>query len=360
MIGQLNRYLIGRFFIWLLIVTLGFGTVALLGDFLEMLRLANKFELGAGTAFIFTLHRLPLLLMDFLPFIFLFGTVFCLLRLSQTQELAIIRAAGLSVWQFLRPLLAFTFVFSTLIILLVEPIGANLQNKFAEQQAELTSQKTGLSFSTGGIWFRETYDAGSYISRVEKIDEKTGQLLGLDIIRLDKDGLYESRILSPAAVVADGTLQLTAPTVYRDNETAKQTARLNLPTSLAAENLEDTFVSARIVNIWQLPGYIEAAGTSGIDVTRHQVRLQSLLALPILLMAMVMVAACFSLPTGRMFTTGQTLGMSVLCGFGLFLFNDFAVLMGELNLMPVILASWAPALIALLLSVSYLLSTEDG
>ena len=114
------------------------------------------------------------------------------------------------------------------------------------------------------------------------------------------------------------------------------------------------------MSLWQLPLYIEQASAAGIDVIRHQARFQSLLALPVLLLAMVMVAACFSLPTGRMFTTGQTLGLSVLCGFILFLFNDFIGLMGELNIIPTILAGWVPALIALLLSVSYLLSTEDG
>ena len=71
MISTLNLYLVRRFAVWLMIVTLGFGTIAMLGDFLEMLRLANRLNLGAGTAFGFTLHRLPLLLMDFLPFVFL-------------------------------------------------------------------------------------------------------------------------------------------------------------------------------------------------------------------------------------------------------------------------------------------------
>ena len=98
--------------------------------------------------------------MDFLPFIFLFGSVFCLLRLSQAQELAVIRAAGLSVWQFLKPLLVFTFLLSILIVLAIEPIGAHLHNRYTDQHAELTSQKSGLSFSTGGIWFRETTENG--------------------------------------------------------------------------------------------------------------------------------------------------------------------------------------------------------
>lgn len=361
MISTLNLYLVRRFAVWLMIVTLGFGAIAMLGDFLEMLRLANRLNLGAGTAFGFTLHRLPLLLMDFLPFVFLFATVFCLLRLSQAQELAVIRAAGLSVWQFLKPLLVFTFVLSTLIILALEPIGAQLHNRFTDSYAALTSQKSSLSFSTGGVWFRETTQSGSYISRAKQIDDaQAGRLLDVEIIQFDESGAFESRITAPSGQIADGLFRLTAPRFYRRDEAVKTLPQWELSSSLTSSSLADNFANARIINVWQLPGYIAAAGKSGIDVTRDEVRLQSLLALPILLMAMVMVAACFSLPTGRMFTSGQTLGLSVLCGFGLFLFNDFIVLMGELNLMPPIMASWVPAFIALLLSISYLLTTEDG
>jgi lipopolysaccharide export system permease protein len=361
MISTLNLYLVRRFAVWLMIVTLGFGAIAMLGDFLEMLRLANRLNLGAGTAFGFTLHRLPLLLMDFLPFVFLFATVFCLLRLSQAQELAVIRAAGLSVWQFLKPLLVFTFVLSTLIILALEPIGAQLHNRFTDSYAALTSQKSSLSFSTGGVWFRETTQSGSYISRAKQIDDaQAGRLLDVEIIQFDESGAFESRITAPSGQIADGLFRLTAPRFYRRDEAVKTLPQWELSSSLTSSSLADNFANARIINVWQLPGYIAAAGKSGIDVTRHEVRLQSLLALPILLMAMVMVAACFSLPTGRMFTSGQTLGLSVLCGFGLFLFHDFIVLMGELNLMPPIMASWVPAFIALLLSISYLLTTEDG
>ena len=185
-------------------------------------------------------------------------------------------------------------------------------------------------------------------------------MLDVEIIQFDESGAFESRITAPSGQIADGLFRLTAPRFYRRDEAVKTLPQWELSSSLTSSSLADNFANARIINVWQLPGYIAAAGKSGIDVTRHEVRLQSLLALPILLMAMVMVAACFSLPTGRMFTSGQTLGLSVLCGFGLFLFNDFIVLMGELNLMPPIMASWVPAFIALLLSISYLLTTEDG
>ena len=361
MIGRLNRYIIGRFAIWLGITGTAFGAIAILGDFLEMLRLTNRFNLGAGEAFYFTMLRLPLLLIDFLPFIFLFSAVFCLLRMSQAQELAVIRAAGVSVWQFMMPILAFTFIVAALIVALVEPLGTSTFKRFNHLKAELSGAKPKLSFSTGGVWFRENSEKGNYIIHAEKLDAKdAGRLLKVEVTLFAKDNTFANRIEAESARLGDGVFSLSNAREYSTGAPGENRIEISLPSSLAAANLNESFISARAVNVWQLPGYIERAGRTGIDMTRHNVRLQSLLALPLLLTAMVMVAACFSLPTGRMVSTGQTLGLAVLFGFLLFLFNDLTQLLGELGSVPPALASWTPAIIAMLLAISYLLSTEDG
>lgn len=361
MTGILNRYLIRQYAIWIVIVTGGFGLIATLGDFLEMLRFANRFELGALAAFVFTLQRLPLIILDMLPFIFLFAAVFCLLRLSQAQELAVIRAAGLSVWQFLKPLLAFTFILATFIVCVVEPVGVYLQSRFDDRQVELTKIQPQLSVTAGGIWFREAAQDNNYFIRADRLDpDNANRLIKVDISVMDAQGDFSHRLTAVDALLENGTFKLTGATRQSGVDIETLNGITELPTRLEVDNLQAGFKSPRAVSIWQLPLYIDEAGAAGIDVTRHQARFQSLLALPILLLAMVMVAACFSLPTGRMFTTGQTLGLSVTCGFLLFLFNDFIGLMGELDILPAIMAGWMPAIIALLLSVSYLLSTEDG
>lgn len=360
MIGQLNRYLIGRFAIWLGITGTAFGAIAMLGDFLEMLRLTNRLELGAGDAFYFTLLRLPLLLIDFLPFIFLFSAVFCLLRMSQAQELAVIRAAGVSVWQFLTPILAFTFISAAVIVALIEPLGTSTYKRFTDIKADLSGAKPKLSFSTGGVWFREDSEIGNYIIHAERFDGDTAErLINVEVTMFSGDNEFSGRIEAENAILDEGRFILTNARNYAANAATLQ-PQVALPSSLAAESLSESFVSARAINIWQLPGYIERASRTGIDVTRHHVRLQALLALPLLLMSMVMVAACFSLPTGRMVSTGQTLGLAVLSGFLLFLFNDLTQLLGELGSVPPLLAGWTPAIIAMLLAISYLLSTEDG
>ena len=362
----LNQYLIRRFAMWLLIVLAGFGAVAVLGDFLEMLRFANRFDLGAGAALGFTLRRLPLILLDFLPFVFLFATVFCLLRLSQAQELAVIRAAGLSVWQFLTPLLVFTFLLASLIVAILEPIGARSMANFTAKQAQITGIKAKLSLSVGGIWFRENNAQSNYIIRADKFDPKdAARLLNVEVTLLDENGDFARHLEASSAQLSGGQLgggqfALHNVKIFTGARAPLTQETYKLPTQLTLASIQSGFKAPRTIGLWRLPSYITQARATGMDVSRHEARFQSLLALPILLLSMVMVAACFSLPTGRIFSTSQTLGFSVLCGFLVFLFNDFIGLMGELNILPAVLASWAPALIALLLSVSYLLTTEDG
>ena len=333
----------------------------MLGDFLEMLRFAGRFDLGPGVALGFTLQRLPLITIDLLPFIFLFAAMFCLLRLSQAQELAVIRAAGLSVWQFLKPFIVFTFLLSTAIVLILEPLGSRTNAAFTAEKERLTEIKQQLSLSTAGVWFRENSAVGNYIIRAERLDSEDAALLhDVTVTVLDAGGGFDHQLSAPQARLQNGTF-LLAQALRADGSTAETpVGSVTLATQLRQDNLQAGFLPPRAVNVWQLPRYIEEAGAAGIDVTRHEARFQSLLATPVLLLAMVMVAACFSLPTGRMFSTGQTLGLSVACGFLLYLFNDFIGLMAELDIMPPILAGWMPAAIALLLSVSYLLTTEDG
>lgn len=358
--GLLNRYLIRQYALWLVIVTASFGIIAMLGDFLEMLRFANRFELETSAALVFTLQRMPLLIIDMLPFIFLFATVFCLLRLSQAQELAVIRAAGLSVWQFLRPLLIFTFIIATFIVSIIEPLGVYTNGLFAERQAMTTKVRPSLSFTADGVWFRENSEKGNYFIHADRLDpDNARRLVDVDVSMMHSDGTFSHRLTAQQGILGEGHFELRDATRHEIGS-AQNIALIRLKTGLTQESLQAGFKPPRAVSLWQLPRYIEDARRASIDVTRHETRFQSLLALPSLLLAMVMVAACFSLPTGRMFTTGQTLGLSVLCGFALFLFNDFIGLMGELNILPAILAGWMPAIIALLLSVSYLLTTEDG
>ena len=84
------------------------------------------------------------------------------------------------------------------------------------------------------------------------------------------------------------------------------------------------------------------------------------LALPLLLMAMVLVGAGFTMRHARSGNTGVMVLLAIVSGFAIFLLRNFAQVLGENGQIPVLLAAWSPPVAAILLSVTLLLHLEDG
>ena len=85
-----------------------------------------------------------------------------------------------------------------------------------------------------------------------------------------------------------------------------------------------------------------------------------LLARPLLMVAMVLIAATFGLKHAR--SGGHISGvvLSVISGFLLFIFAEFMKTLGELAMLSPPLAAWTPGVIASLLGITLLLHREDG
>ena len=85
-----------------------------------------------------------------------------------------------------------------------------------------------------------------------------------------------------------------------------------------------------------------------------------LLALPLLFTAMVVLAATFSLRPQRRGRVGLIVLAGVVCGFMLYFLSNLVFALGISGKLPVALAAWTPAAIALALALPLLLHLEDG
>jgi len=357
----LNFYLGRRFLVWVFVTSVVFLALATLGDTFEMNKLATRAGLSGLDALYFTSLRLPLLYLDLLPFVFLFSTVICLLRLSEARELVVIRAAGISVWQFLVPFVLGALVIGALMVAFLEPYGTSALAKYRQIENQITQRNVEASLLGDGIWLREQHPQANFILRAEKIVDLAAHEYGdLTLHVYDAEGAFESRIEAASGRLTDGQWHLQTVTLHTRGQAAQAQADLFLPSQLDPSKLMQQFNPPDTINIWQLGDYIESAKTAGSDVARHQVRLHALISLPIMLLSMVLVAACFSLPTGRLMSTGRTIGLAVLCGFLVYIGDDFVTRLGTQSVLPPVLASWAAPLIAGLLAIRYLLGAEDG
>src|SRR5919109_292901 len=118
----LRRYIAKQFLVAILGTFLLCSLLIFMIDFVEILRQSGKYgSVPARTLVWMTLLRLPAFTEILLAFAVLVGTIATLLLLNRKSELAVMRAAGMSVWQFLRPGLVIALALGVLAVTVYNP-----------------------------------------------------------------------------------------------------------------------------------------------------------------------------------------------------------------------------------------------
>ena len=104
----------------------------------------------------------------------------------------------------------------------------------------------------------------------------------------------------------------------------------------------------------------ELAERTGLDTTPYELRYQSLMARPLLLIAMVLVAASVSLRFFRFGGVTKLVIGGVAAGFVLYVATQLSEELGSSGIVNPIVAAWLPAALGAMLGALALLHQEDG
>jgi lipopolysaccharide export system permease protein len=133
-----------------------------------------------------------------------------------------------------------------------------------------------------------------------------------------------------------------------------------LPTTLTLEHIQDSFASPETMSFWHLPAFITTLENAGFSALKHKLYWYTLLANPFLMVGTVLVAAMFSLRLPRHGKIGILMVSGVVTGFLLHFFTDIIFALGAAGTIPVALAAWTPAMVAIMIGAALLLHLEDG
>lgn len=331
-------------------------------DFVEMLRQSGKYGSVPGSTLVWlTLLRLPAYTEILLAFAVLVGSIATLLQLSRKSELAVIRAAGMSVWQFLSPGLLVAFALGVLAVVAYNPLAASAREEAERLFAEVFGRESNFLKTRGsGSWLRQDGADGSSIITAGGVGEGGLKLFTVTVFQYDLAGRFVERIEAERARLLEGHWQLENVMVAAAGREPERYERYLVSTYLTPERLQDALGSVISVSFWDLPGLIAVARQSGLPATRYQIQYELLLSRPLLLICMVLLAATVSL---RSFRSGgiQTMVVAgMVGGFGFFLLAEISRQVGVAGLVSPMVAVWAPAVVAALVSLTVLLHQEDG
>jgi len=355
---------------WHFLIALGAVLLIAMGliilfDMIELLRRSVTNEnigmsLLLGMAFL----KLPHTLQDALPFAVMLGMMFALYRLARNHELVVIRSAGVSVWQFLAPTLILTAVLGVLNLTIVHPFSASLYETYERLEDEIIlRQESPLNISQGGLWMRENQDGLQTVVHSHYVKRENTILVmeGISIFEMKTGSRFQRRFEAETGRLQEGTFILETAWEIVPNKQSVLHRVFSLPTSITITQIQESFASPETISFWELPQFIQFSQEAGFSALPHRLYWHSLLASPFMLIAMILVASSFYLTTNNRLGGWTTRGIAgIAAGFMLYFFTRVTYALGLSATLPLPLAAWAPATVAGLLGLSYLLHREDG
>ncbi|MGI9406329.1 MAG: LPS export ABC transporter permease LptG [Hyphomicrobiaceae bacterium] len=355
------RYLFVRFTGTILVAFFACFALIYLVDFIEILRQSARVDdVSFATLAYVTFLRMPAFAELTLPFAALVGTVTAFLRLSRSSELTIMRASGMSVWQFLVPGIVVALIIGGLSIAVYNPVAAAASAKSEALRAKLFKRNTSLLQGTRGAWLRQNSQDGPSVIFANNTANRGIELANLFILQYDNANRFLERIEAASATLKDGYWNLSDVLVVRPGRSPEKYGNYHVATNLTREQVSDAFGSLFTVSFWDLPRHIQLAEKAGLSAVQYRVQLELLMSRPFMLAAMVLLGATVSLRAFRFGGIQTMVVTGLIAGLGIFILAEISRQFGIAGLASATVAAWVPVVVACLLPLTALLHQEDG
>ena len=364
MISVLNRYIIKRVMSGTTLAFIIVTGIIMLVDFVEGSRNFGADEnIGLSTLLFLTILKTPTLIEQTIPFVILFGLMGTLYNLNRRSELIVLRASGLSAWKFLSPAILTTAFFGLIWSLIFNPLASlamDTHDNFLKRTTGTEINKTDKA-----IWLREGDDVSQTVIYAKEVDILNRRILDTTfyIFDYDKEGTarFNRRFDAKGAqLVTQGYWQLEEVIENAEGELTRSQSAISLPTTITMEDISSFAHNKSSVPFWGLMQEIRRTEKAGFSAVSLRMQFNKLLALPVMLIAMTIIAACVSMRFNRKGGALRLLIIGSFLGFAVYFADNVVSAFGQATILPILLAAWSVPLFVLFCGLSYLAIIEDG
>lgn len=356
----LGRYFFFRYVAITIWFFIGLLALVFLIDFTELSgRTTGLPGFTYGTAMAISGLRMPMIMLQTVPFVGLFSAMATLVSLNRRYELVIARSAGVSAWQFLLPCCIGALLFGVVSVGIINPLAAHAFSLSEQIETELRSGKSNTISADAAPWIRQKTSSGDTIIGARAILDQGLEMADAVFFILDQQGNIVERKDAARAYLRDGYWELQDVKTFR-NGTIQPVASDRVPTNLKPEFVQERLARPETIPFYDLPGKIEVARSFGLKANAFAMQFDSLVALPFLLVAMTLIAATVSMRFARMGQSATMILGGVVAGFLLYVVSVLVKAFGVAGFVPTAIAAWVPVVVAMFFGVTFLLYKEDG
>jgi len=365
----LNRYIAARVLLSIMLAFLIIMSIIMLVDFVETTRnLGSDTDASMLTILYITILNMPMLVEQTIPFVVLFGVMGAFFALNKHSELIVLRASGLSAWRFLKPAVFVTALLGIVWATAFNPFASLSQAKYKDVVRKVSAGDQPAQVSQAeqkSIWLREGDKDGYVVIHALSANIDTHVLLGVTFYTFDigssGNAVFSTRFdAAKAELSRNGYWELTDVIENESGKAPLKFATITRTTAISWGTLRMRSQTNRNPPFWRLRKEIKKAEMAGFDNTRLVMQWHKLLALPLTLAAMAVIAAGASLNLSREGGTLRLLIAGGALGFGVYFVDNLIAAFGETGTLPPAVAAWFIPLLVLSCGLVFLSWIEDG
>lgn len=333
----LTRYILRQnLFLMILVLSIGIG-LYLLSDLFD--RLDDFLEAGLGARVIVTYFvvKIPLIVSQILPAVFLLGCILQLCFMARSRELVALQAGGISFAMLARFFVVYGVLWAILQLTFSQFLGVRGEDMASRIWREQVRKKSIENSVLRSVWFIE----GSYVVHLGSVQPSKQEGTDITVYELEEDGLGITQVLKAASfsAVKDNWVMRDVRMLDPGMLTTGRTELYSLPLKqdVTAFQVIDPRADLQKLPLWRLWGALRQLRASGSNVEALRTAFHMKLAYAGSVVVMGLLGLMLATWKDNLYIC---IGVGLLLTFGYYAMFTVGGSMGERGMIPPVVAAW--------------------
>ncbi|CAN1597680.1 COG0795 Predicted permeases [Candidatus Pelagibacterales bacterium] len=355
MLKSINRYIINEYIKSLFVVIAVMLSIILLINLLDEFNFfKSKKDLKFIFFIIFTILKIPNVLINLFPFIVLFGGIVFYLKIYNHNEVISLRVMGYSNIQIILIPALTSFVIGYIIVFLIVPFSSSMLRYYEDLRSEYNETKNLVFVNETGIWILDKNEKEKNIIRIEKISKDFLVASQITIYNYDSSNNFIKRIDATEGIIKDKNWQLNKVYIISSNKKNNKENFLNnynYTSNININELKNIYKNTdatSLLDINKEMSILEDKGYSTIDL---RIRYQKLISFPIYLLAMSILSGLMIINLGKTSNYLKYGSYGVIISIIIYFLNDLSITIAKSGIISVDFSVWIPIFLIILINL---------
>ena len=355
MLKSINRYIINEYIKSLFVVIAVMLSIILLINLLDEFNFfKSKKDLKFIFFIIFTILKIPNVLINLFPFIILFAGITFYLKIYNHNEVISLRVMGYSNIQIILIPAITSFIIGYVIIFLIAPLSSSMLKYYEVLRSDYNETKNLVFVNETGIWVLDKNEKEKNIIRIEKINKDFSVINQITIYNYDISNNFIKRIDADVGIINDKKWQLNKVhiiTANKKNNKENYLNNYNYTSNININELKNVYKNTETTSLLDINKemlILEDKGYSTIDL---RIRYQKLISFPIYLLAMSILSGLMIINLGKTSNYLKYGSYGVLISIIIYFLNDLSITIAKSGIISVDFSVWIPIFLIILINL---------